>query len=106
MQMISRPREAALAPFTEEQIALAPEATGVYMLYRGGWVIYIGVAVQGSSLRTELERHRTGAYGPRTSTATSFDYELTRDPVVAKHEYLEMHKARHSGRLPACNSAD
>jgi hypothetical protein len=106
MHVNSRPREAALAPFTEEQIARTPEATGVYMLYRGGWVIYVGVAVQGSSVRAELERHRTGAYGPKTRTATSFDYELTRHPVVAKHEYLELHKARHNGRLPSCNGAD
>lgn len=106
MHMMSRPREAALAPFTPDEVALAPASTGVYFLYRRGWVIYVGVAVHGSSIRQELERHLAGAYGRGTQAATSFDYEPTRDPVVAKHQYLEMYRVRHGGRLPSFNSAD
>jgi len=96
----------AATPFQDDHIALAPEGTGVYFLYRHGRVIYIGVAVHGSSIRQELERHRQGAYGSATQAATSFDYELTRDPVVASGEYLRLHKARHRGRLPSCNGAE
>jgi hypothetical protein len=117
MRMIrTRPREAApslfsttgasATPFSAEHVALAPAGTGVYFLYRRGRVIYIGVAVHGATLRQELERHLEGLYGPGTQAASSFDYELTRDPVVAKHEYLRVHKARHGGRLPACNAPE
>lgn len=116
MRMIrSRPREATASsfsttsasatPFEDNHIGLAPEETGVYFLYRHGRVIYIGVAVHGSGIRQELERHRQGTYGPATQVATSFDYELTRDPVVASGEYLRLHMARHGGRVPSCNDA-
>ena len=116
MRMIrSRPGEAAASSFsttsasatlfTPERVALAPTATGVYFLYRHGRVIYVGVAVQGSSLRQELERHLQGKYGTATRVATAFDYELTRDPVVASGEYLRAHMARHRGRLPSCNES-
>jgi hypothetical protein len=93
-------------PFQEDHISLAPEATGVYLLYRHGRVIYIGVAVHGSGIRQELERHLQGAYGGATQAATSFDYEVTRDPVVASGEYLRLHQARHGGRLPLCNGKE
>jgi len=94
---------ASATPFTCDQVALAPTATGVYFLYRHGRVIYVGVAVQGSGLRQELQRHLHGKYGAATRVATAFDYELTRDPVVASGEYLRAHMARHRGRLPPCN---
>ena len=42
--MISAPGISA-SPFNDAHIALAPEGTGVYFLYRHGRVIYIGVAV-------------------------------------------------------------
>jgi hypothetical protein len=98
--------DASATPFTADQVALAPAATGVYFLYRRGRVIYIGVAVYGSTIRQELERHLHGIYGTATKAATSFDYELTRDAIVASREYLRMHQAGHGGRLPACNAPD
>lgn len=96
--------EAAAMPFTAEQLAAAPAATGVYFLYRNERVIYIGVAVHGSGIRQELHSHLRGSYGAGTQEATAFRYELTRDPVVAKHEYLRIHQAAYGGRLPVCNS--
>jgi lipid-binding SYLF domain-containing protein len=96
--------ETAAMPFTAEQLAAAPAATGVYFLYRNERVIYIGVAVHGSGIRQELHNHLRGSYGAGTQEATAFRYELTRDPVVAKHEYLRIHQAAYGGRLPACNT--
>jgi hypothetical protein len=93
-------------PFTPEHLALAPAGTGVYFLYRGERLIYIGVAVHGTGIRDELESHLRGSYGAATQGASAFGYELTRDPVVAKHEYLRMHKRAFGGRLPACNTAE
>lgn len=112
----TRPREAvhdffsvtdtAATPFNDEHLAAAPAATGVYFLYRSERLIYIGVAVHGTGIRQELDNHLRGSYGAATQAATSFRYELTRDPVVAKHEYLRMHKATFGGRLPACNTPE
>jgi len=114
--MRTRPREAlpgffattdtSVTPFTPEHLALAPAATGVYFLYRGERLIYIGVAVHGTGIRHELHNHLRGSYGAPTQGATSYRYELTRDPVVVKHEYLELHKASFGGRLPVCNTVE
>ena len=91
------------ASFTEAFIAVAPEAPGVYFLYRSHQVIYIGIAVHGTGIRQQLEKHFKGLYGPRTRSATSFDYEKTNHAVVVRHEYLLLYREQHRGRLPACN---
>lgn len=98
--------EDAANPFGREQLAAAPAASGVYFLYRNERLIYIGIAVHGSGIRQELENHLRGSYGPATQAASAFRYERTRDPVVAWHQYLEQHKARFGGRLPACNAPE
>jgi hypothetical protein len=112
----TRPREAvhdflsfadtAATPFGVEHLAVAPTATGVYFLYRNERLIYIGVAVHGTGIRQELHNHLRGSYGAATQGASAFRYELTRDPVVVKHEYLQLHKAAFGGRLPACNTPE
>jgi hypothetical protein len=93
-------------PFNETFIALAPETSGVYFLYHHDRVIYIGIAVHGTGIRQELEKHLNGVYGSRTCGATAFDFEETRDPVVARREYLVAHMAQHRGRLPRCNERE
>jgi hypothetical protein len=90
-------------PFGEAFVAVAPETSGVYFLYRDGRLIYIGIAVHGTGIRQELEKHLNGAYGACTAAATTFDFEQTRDPVVASREYLLAHAAQHRGRLPLYN---
>jgi hypothetical protein len=94
------------APFDEAGVAAAPATRGVYFLYRDHRVIYIGVAVHGTGIRQELQKHLSGAYGARTRTATAFDFEQTRHPVVARSEYLAAHMARHRGQLPRCNQQE
>ena len=94
---------AAPLAFREEQVALAPDETGVYFLYRRERLIYIGVAVQASGIRQEVQRHLEGRYGPGTVASTSFDFEACRDPVVARSEYLRAYRQRNGGRLPPCN---
>ena len=96
----------AATPFTDAYVDVAPDAPGVYFLYRHGRVIYVGIAVRGSGIRQELTSHLQGAYGACTRAATSFDYEVTRDPVVASRQYLRAHMARHGGRLPPCNEPE
>jgi hypothetical protein len=92
--------------FSEATVACAPASSGVYFLYRGERLIYIGIAVHGTGIRQELEKHLAGRHGPRTRAATAFEYELTRDPVVASREYLLAHMAHNRGRLPLCNRTD
>ena len=92
--------------FNEAAVALAPASPGVYMLYQRERLIYIGIAVHGTGIRQQLEKHFAGRYGPRTRGATSFEYEVTRDPVVASREHLLAYMARNRGRLPICNRAD
>jgi hypothetical protein len=94
------------APFDEAGVAAAPATSGVYFLYREHRVLYIGVAVHGTGIRQELEKHLSGAYGARTRTATAFDFEQTRDPVVARGEYLAAHRAQYGGRLPRYNKTE
>jgi hypothetical protein len=90
-------------PFNQSAIARAPETSGVYFLYRQERVLYIGIAVHGTGIRQELEKHLNGVYGAHTRAATSFDFEETRDPVVARREYLLAHMAEHRGRVPSGN---
>jgi hypothetical protein len=89
-------------PFTEAAIDLSPAAPGVYLLYRDGRLIYIGVAVNGSGIRQELESHRRGA-GRGTSDATAFMYEPAVDPRALHRHYLNIHRSRYGGRVPAAN---
>jgi hypothetical protein len=92
----------AADPFTAAGVAMAPTQPGVYLLYRSGRLIYIGMAASGSGIRAALEAHRRGAYGRCTRSATAFDYELSADPPETLHAYLRAHMARY-GRLPPCN---
>jgi hypothetical protein len=89
-------------PFTEAAVDVSPASPGVYFLYRNGRLIYIGLAVNGSGIRQELESHLRGAHGPMTRYATAFLYELAPDPRVLHERYLRTHRA-HYGALPDGN---
>ena len=93
-------------PFTGPAIDLSPAAPGVYLLYRDGRLIYIGLAVNGASIRGELASHRDGARGGFTREATAFTYELVPDPRARHRRYLDLHRESHGGRLPAGNALE
>jgi hypothetical protein len=93
----------AAEPFTEECIAIAPTARGIYQLYCNDRLIYAGMAPWG--IRRELEGHRRGQYGDCTRAATGFLYEVTPDPEEALRAYLRTYMACSGGRLPPCNQA-
>lgn len=44
-------------PFREAFVVDAPALPGVYFLYRQHEVIYIGIAVHGTGIRQQLEKH-------------------------------------------------
>jgi hypothetical protein len=93
-------------PFSEAAIDLAPAAAGVFMLYRDGRLIYIGLAPAGSGIRAELASHRAGAHGHASAAATAFLYEQSAEPRPLYERYLEAHRARYGGRLPPANDAE
>ena len=98
-----QPRQLCADPFTAQDISRAPRAPGIYMLYRSGRLIYVGMAERRGGIRAKLEAHRRGDHGTCTRTATAFLYEVAADPSQAQREYLLAHMASHGGRLPLCN---
>lgn len=90
-------------PFAEAAVDVSPAVPGVFFLYARGQLIYIGVAVRGSSIREELSSHLHGVHGNCTREATAYIYEPAADALVLHRKYLEQHRARYGGRLPACN---
>jgi len=93
-------------PFTDASVETSPASPGVYLLYKSGRLVYIGLAVNGSGIRAELESHRHGAHGRCTQAATAFLFELAADPVALHRRYLGAHRARYGGRLPPCNERE
>lgn len=92
-------------PFHAASVAEAPEAPGVYLLYRGHRLIYIGLAAAGAGMRQCLRRHLRGDGGPCTRGATEFDYEISDDPVELYRHYLAVYVDATGGLLPDCNEA-
>ena len=91
--------------FSEDNIAHAPEEAGVYALYRGDSLIYIGRAEGGltvTTIRAHLKNHQAGHFGPLASQATHYRCEVHPDPVAREHELLREYEALH-GHPPACN---
>jgi hypothetical protein len=91
-------------PFTPAAIAISPAARGVYLLYSGGRLIYIGAAPEGSGIRQELEKHRNGEYGACTCGASAFLYEVAGDAAARQRQYLDAHREQYGGREPHCNA--
>ena len=97
------PRE--VFPFTARLIAGAPDASGVFVLWRDGEAIYIGAALgRGVTIRTRLVEHFSGRAGECTCTATHYSWEISLRPAARELELLEEFKAS-CQRLPRCNPA-
>jgi hypothetical protein len=92
-------------PFHAAYVAQAPETPGVYILYRGHRLIYIGLAAAGATIRQCLRRHLRGEAGTCTHGATEFDYESADDPVALYQYYLGVYVDATGGLLPDCNEA-
>ena len=88
-------------PFTRAMIEHAPDGFGVYGLFEGEELIYIGRATRGMSIKTCLTMHLDGVLGVCTATATQYIWELNVWPSVRENELLgEFGKAH--GRAPRC----
>lgn len=94
-----------LRVFSKDDIAHAPEEAGVYALYQGDRLIYIGRAEGGltiTTIRAHLKNHQAGHFGPLASQATHYRCEVHSDPVAREHELLREYEARY-GHPPLCN---
>jgi hypothetical protein len=100
-----KPSLLAHAPFVSRHVDAAPASSGVFLLYRSGRLIYIGLAGPGASIRECLRQHLRGEGGPCTRLANEFDYEASTDPVSLYRHYVAVYLGTSAGRLPDCNQA-
>jgi predicted GIY-YIG superfamily endonuclease len=87
-------------PFNRRLIAGAPRDMGVYLLYRGSEVIYIGRAV---NIQLRLQEHMDGAVCECSRQATHYSWEIVLQPQVRELELLQEQHER-CGALPLCNA--
>jgi len=92
-------------PFISRHVGEAPAQPGVYLLYRGHRLIYIGLAAAGATIRERLRDHLRGADGTCTRSATEFEYEASEDPIVLYRHYVAVYLGTTAGVLPECNEA-
>jgi len=88
---------------TDDNLDKAPDEAGVYALYDGDELIYIGRAQGGTTtIRSRLKDHKSGRAGACTQNATTYRREPTSDSVSRERALLDEYK-RPNGRLPRCN---
>tara|TARA_R110002126_G_scaffold69782_1_gene176045 strand:+ start:7035 stop:7337 length:303 start_codon:yes stop_codon:yes gene_type:complete len=87
-------------PFTFMNVNTAPNGRGVYFLYHGEELTYIGKSI--TTVRERLQSHLAGREGPCTESATSFSTMAALSPIEAEKKLLQEFEATH-GRLPRCN---
>ena len=85
-------------PFNRIIIEDAPEQSGIYGLFEGDELIYIGAA---DSIRDCLRRHQDGALGVCTLKATRYTWEISVWPAFRESEVLSAFQER-IGVGPRC----
>jgi excinuclease UvrABC nuclease subunit len=89
--------------FSKDNVDKAPDEHGVYELYDGDELIYIGRAAgTGVTIRTRLQAHRRGDEGRCTQRATHYRREVNSRPIGREAELIREYVTRY-GRLPRCN---
>jgi hypothetical protein len=86
-------------PFTRKMIAGAPGDMGVYILYGGARVLYIGRA---ADIRARLQQHSDGEVCDCSRRATHYSWEIALQPRVRELELLHEQREQ-DGALPPCN---
>lgn len=91
-------------PNTQDNVNRAPLSHGVYQLYEGPTVTYIGRASGTAvTIRSRLQAHKGGAEGVCTRAATHFKHEET-EAAIPREEALLTEYMREHGQLPRCNN--
>jgi hypothetical protein len=97
LRTVTATPQKSLVEFLEPRIQGVEEKTGVYQLYDGNEVIYIG---HGTNVRERLWSHKHGIEGALTGASTGFSYEITNRAKDREDELTEVFKATHNGELP------
>jgi hypothetical protein len=96
------PIESPRFPFNPGEIGSAPEEEGVYVLWQGRELIYVGRAVgRFLTLRRCLSDHCSGTFGPCTQNATHYGWELSK-VAVSREAELRDEFVEEFGRRPRC----
>ncbi len=85
--------------FNRRMVAGAPRDMGVYTLYRGDSVLYIGRAV---SIQSRLQDHMDGTVCECSRQATHYSWEIVLQPQARELELLQEELAQ-AGTVPPCN---
>jgi hypothetical protein len=88
--------------FSDDDIAHAPERSGIYVLYSGSQIIFIGKAIGCHTIKSKLQSHKRGNEGPCTRQATHFVREVSPSPANRERDLLQEYKNLYL-RLPPCN---
>ena len=89
-------------PFVEYAVTGAPPDPGVFALWEGDELIYIGVAQgDGATLQSALRDHLKGMF-PCTRGSTHYSWLLARDVKRLEQQVLEEYRGSFQ-RLPRCN---
>ena len=90
-------------PFTRRMVDGAPKDLGVYVLWRGDELLYIGRASGGAStIQSCLAEHMSGSRCACSRAATHYTWEIALQPALRERQLLqEARKA--AGELPPCN---
>jgi hypothetical protein len=81
----------------------APKDLGVYALWRGQQLLYIGRALGGAStIASCLNEHMSGARCDCSRQATHYSWEIVLQPIPRELELLN-EQATQLGALPPCN---
>ena len=90
--------------FSKENIRKAPLTGGVYELYVGDELIYIGRASgTKATIHSRLADHFSGKEGRHTQQATSYRREVCSNPAERERALLKRFRKMHR-RLPKCNA--
>ena len=90
--------------FTKQNVDNSPASRGVYALFDGDELIYVGRANgETVTIRSRLQRHFSGEEGQCTQMATHYMVEVCANPVEREAELLKDYQWEHNGWRPRCN---
>ena len=79
--------------FEQATIATLPQAPGAYRLMNAGRVLFVGLASGARSLRSELNRHWRGDFGPLTQGASHFECLVAHTAAHAHELYRNLYSS-------------
>src|SRR5581483_8314071 len=88
-------------PFSETYIGQAPDDAGVYWLWRGPDLIYVGMTADGTTIRSRLRDHFYGRSCACSSEATHYLWHLAQRPAERRAQILKALEL--TDRMPPCN---